>query len=146
MAELEKWIDWYPAWDKRNTDPAKNYGVHGVEIVWYVKGPKGGVSFSIYTNWMLPHLRKKWDEYEKVMFMEAKGMDLSYHAKVPQYEDQTSIQGCKLTDGPCYYDGSTLNAGPVFELLVAKGGEAVWEYLVDYYHQRFDATEEPSNA
>jgi hypothetical protein len=45
---------------------------------------------------------------------------------------------CDYVDGGvCYYDGSGLNAEPVFDLLCEKGGEAVWKRLEEYHAQIF---------
>lgn len=56
MAELTHEIIFRPAYDKR-----PKYGIHGVEMVWYVKGPKGVIQFVTFTNWHLPHVRKESD-------------------------------------------------------------------------------------
>lgn len=53
---LERIVKLLPAWDKRNSDPSKNYGVHGVELRMVLKGPEGAVQFVLYTNWHLPHV------------------------------------------------------------------------------------------
>lgn len=56
----------------------------------------------------------------------------------PVYEQTDDFHPCKWLDGaPCYYDGSGLNAEPVFELLIEKGSDAVWEYLENYYEEVF---------
>jgi hypothetical protein len=94
--------------------------------------------------------------------------DLGYHSKFPMYEGQepmgsvdlkvrinTAKEGierfessrtptgtftpCPYLDGaPCYYDGSGLHAETVLAMLIEKGGEAVWEYMADCYHEQFD--------
>lgn len=45
---------------------------------------------------------------------------------------------CEYTGSPiCYYDGSGLNAEEPLALLVDRGPEAVWSFLVDYYERTF---------
>ncbi len=49
---MQREITMTPAYDKRDPDPSKNYGVHGVNIVYVLKGKLGAVQFVLYTNWM----------------------------------------------------------------------------------------------
>jgi hypothetical protein len=130
-------IIWEPAFDKRSKDPKENFGIHGVTMRWIVKGDRGAVQWVVYTNWYLPHVVAEW---------KAKGAhmpgpipaDLGYHSPVPFYEDQQSQGECKFLDGKvCYYDGSGLNANPLWEKFIREGGEAVWKELEDYYIDTF---------
>lgn len=136
MNTLRREIKWYPAYDKTNTDQRKNYGIHGVDMRWYVIGDAGAVQWVVYTNWHLPHvqesLKSRGHRYEP------QPADLGYHSKTPRYEGHEPMRNeCELTGGTCYYGGSGLNAEPVFQLLLEKGGEAVWEYLENYYLEVF---------
>lgn len=56
---MERSLQINPAWDKRNPDPAKNYGIHGVDIRMVVKGKEGAVQFVIYTQRHLPKVIKE---------------------------------------------------------------------------------------
>jgi hypothetical protein len=47
------------------------------------------------------------------------------------------MKDCDLLGGDCYYDGSSLNADPVLEVLIEKGIEGVYEYLIQYYEDTF---------
>jgi len=134
---IEKKIEFDPAFDKRDPNPMKNYGIHGVNIR-FLYGDKevGYVQFVIYTNWMLKSCRKKWDEYVQALHLLPMPADLGYHSKVPMYEGQDPMSKCDLL-GTCYYDGSTLNAEPVFEVLVEQGLEALWKKLEEYYNETF---------
>jgi len=136
-------IVFYPAYDKRNVDPNKNYGIHGVDMRWYVKGKKGAVQFVIYTNWYLPEVAKELEIKQNRMstlyynFFKPMPADLGYHSPVPHYKDQSCKEDCEVIGKPCYYDGSTLNAEPVFDILLQEGSEAVWKYLDEYYYEVF---------
>lgn len=62
---------------------------------------------------------------------------LGYHSRAPR---EYWIEGgpCDLLDGdPCWYDGSTTQAGQVFELLIAGGDDAVWGELDRRYDDTF---------
>lgn len=146
--DLEKWIEFSPAWDKRHTDPGKNYGIHGVEMTWFVRGPEGAVQFKVFTNWHLPHVMRETDAKIQSNSVNRFALkfayhpipaDIGYHSYVPHYEGQTMMsENCHVLHGkPCYYDGSTLDAEPVFDLLVAEGGDAVWARLEQYYRRTF---------
>lgn len=145
MNDLERITEWLPAWDK--TQDEKNYGIHGVECRWILKGPLGAVQFVIYTNWQLPHVTKSQLQRGldlrdpitvKVLFCPLPA-DVGYHSPTPQYEGQPQMDDCPYLDGkPCYYDGSGLRAEDVFnEILLVKGGDAVWEYLEEEYRTVF---------
>lgn len=125
---MEKIIKFIPGYDKRSDDPKQNFGIHGVNLLFVLKGEEGAVTFTIYTNWMPKSCRVA------LLPMPA---DLGYHSKVPSYEGQCHFEKCDWLNGECYYDGSTLNAEPIFELLVDKGEEAVWEALEQYYKDVF---------
>lgn len=137
---MERIVEMTPAFDKRNPDPSKNYGIHGVNLRMILKGEQGAVQFVLFTNWQLPHVteeqRHKMSPGKAFLF-EPMAADLGYHSKVPLYEGQKSIdKSCPYCDGAeCFYDGSTLNAEPVYEILLREGSDGVWKYLEKYYHK-----------
>lgn len=214
--EFQEITEFSPAFDRRDPDPKKNFGIHGVELRMVLKGPEGAVQFVLYTNWQLPHVReeqdkstietiaaatrpkrhviriegvaassdrvaKMLDEIESAVvpydegnmqlrcFYHPLAADLGVHSPKPLYPDQLpmgaekfdferkeTLQGatgnieiptrvktgtfdpCPWLDGkPCYYDGSTLNAEPVFEILLKEGSAGVWRELREYYDRTF---------
>ena len=143
MNDLTREIVFYPAWDKRSNDPKTNYGVHGVELAFFLKGKEGAVQFKVMTMWQLPHVQKETDSREPdfrhpYLFHSPMPSDLGYHARVPQYDGQDIMKNeCPVIGGPCYYDGSGLQAEKVFDILTEKGSEGVWKYLEEYYKERF---------
>ena len=44
--KLEKKINFTPAFDRRDPDPKKDYGIHGVDMRCYLTGPEGVVQFA----------------------------------------------------------------------------------------------------
>lgn len=133
---MERIIELSPAWDKRNSDPRKNYGIHGVELRMYLKGELGVVNFVVYTDWQLPHVQK---ELESKAFLKPTPADVGYHSPKPLYDGQECISSsCKLLDGkPCYYDGSGLQAYDVFDILLKEGSDGVWKNLEERYKDIF---------
>jgi len=133
-----------PAFDRRNTDSEKNYGVHGCNLRFVLKGSLGAVQFLLMTNWHLPHVTKEFlqkpvnDLIEIAVRFLPMPADLGYHSPKPMYKGQKSMGPCKYLNGkPCYYDGSGLNAEPVFELMLKEGSEGVWKKLEEYYKATF---------
>lgn len=191
--EFQEITEFHPAFDRRDPDPKKNFGIHGVELRMVLKGPEGAVQFVLYTNWQLPHVAKETElrtikniidlvpdasrphhryevgKMELRCFYHPLAADLGVHSPKPLYPDQLpmgaekfdfehkeTLQGatgnieiptrvktgtfdpCPWLDGkPCYYDGSTLNAEPVFEVLLKEGSAGVWRELREYYDRTF---------
>ena len=138
---MERLFEIRPAWDKRNKDPKKNYGVHGAELFMGVKGKHGAVQFVVFLNWHLPavEIGKKDFRYESRIDDHVLPADVGFHSKTPMYEGQEPMSdSCQYTDNePCYYDGSGLHASKVFDMLVAEGSDAVYKYLGSLYKQQF---------
>lgn len=144
---LERKLEITPSWDKRDPDPKKNYGIGCVTMRWYVIGPKGAIQFVLMTGWY-PHIIKKttwndWSDWGDLHVSVREGdrpmpTDLGFHSPVPLYEGQTKMtDDCPVLGGPCYYDGSGLNADKPFSILVHEGGEKLWEFLEQYYAETF---------
>jgi hypothetical protein len=139
MADLIREVVVRPAFDKRDPDPHKNYGVHGAEIAFYLKGGHGAVQFVIYTNWMLPETQAETDARPPsgrfpYLFHKPVPADIGYHSHVPRYQDQTLMDGdCHVIGGPCYYDGSSLQAEKVFEIMLRGGTDALWTEMERRY-------------
>ena len=56
------------------------------------------------------------------------------------YADQLLMaEDCEYVEGGrCYYDGSSLQAEKVFQVLVEQGDEACWRVLEDRYRSTFE--------
>lgn len=136
MSELTRILKILPAWDRTDPNPNKNYGVHSAELRMYVVGSRGAIQFVLYTGWHLPHVQEKFDE----IFPEASKplpADLGYHSIAPHYDGHEKYPCDILSCGECYYDGSGLAAQGVFDILVEKGLDAVWERLEQEYIRIF---------
>ena len=145
---MERIVEFTPAFDKRNSDPNKNYGIHGVDLRMILKGNKGAVQFILYTNWYLPHVQKElnWKATKEGIlsiecFLNPMPADLGYHSLTPHYEGQSiASESCQYLDGkPCYYGGSGLNAERIYNVLLEEGSDGVWRELEDYYNHLFES-------
>jgi len=119
-----------------------SHGLSGLKIRWLVRGPEGAVQFLLMTGLTpVPLDDSSHSGLNETMMMPA---DLGYHAYKPQYPDQDSMGKCEYLDGAeCYYDGSGLNAEGAFKTLINAGGEALWEFLGQYYMAVFHDKEYP---
>lgn len=137
--KLERIIYFTPAYDKRPKAPGDpNYGIHGVTMSWYVTGGGQAVQFVTHTNWQLPEVQEELDAKVSLQFPHLSchplPTDVGYHSSQPLYKGQTPIEAdCKWTKGPCYYNGSSLYAQNIFEILVREGHEAVWKKLEEEF-------------
>jgi hypothetical protein len=134
---MEQLIQFLPAFDKRDPNPSKNYGIHGVDLMFILKGELGAITFNVFTNWQLPHVTEEFRPKmlpDKYFLFEPKGADISYHSPTPKWEGQTKRDNCPYLDGkPCYNDGSALDAEPIFNILLYSGSDGVWSELKERY-------------
>lgn len=128
-------VEMSAAWDRRDPDPSKDYGVHGVELRTILIGPGGAVEFVLFTNWTLRLTTAEFygSDYQVLPPMPA---SLTIHSKAPMYTgDEPTESRCKYTGGLCYGDTSGLAAQRVFKALVKGGSEAAWKILEEYYRE-----------
>ena len=147
MASLERKFEVTPAYDKRS----KGYGQGCATMTFYVIGEKGAIQFKLMTGWYPDTIKQTshtdwsdWGELDirREEHMVPMPMDLGYHSPTPRYESQTLMdENCFLLHGPCYYDGSGLNANKPFSILVHEGTEGLWKFLEMYYHDTFESEE-----
>lgn len=130
--------------DRRHPDPKQNYGIHGLDVWFILKGKKGATQFMVSFGVYLPHLVQEALSKGERPYGEGKisGFDVGYHAYVPQFEGQTPMKNCDIFSGePCYYDGSSLRADDWVKEIFSIQGDApdarVWEKLEEEYRERF---------
>lgn len=137
MSTFARRVSFAAAYDKRDPNPSKNYGIHGVRITFAVIRDGEGLTFSVLTNWQLPHVQAEADaqkskpgrDYRPMAF----GVDI--HRKVPTYEDQAPIENCSITGGDCYFDGSALLGESFLETLITGGDEALFARMEKQFEE-----------
>lgn len=138
MATFERIIRIIPAFDKRNPDPSKNYGIGSVRMLFVLKGDKGAVTFSCSTGMYLPqqvaeHGSKPWRGWQPM------GFGVWYCSPHPTHEHQSPREACEWLDGkPCYGGGSCLASDEVMPVLLNEGDEGVWRKLEEFYKSWLD--------
>lgn len=120
----------------------RSHGVHGMELRFYLLGPRGATQFVMSTDWVpgklspghgLPPLGSALSDRARRLY--PMGMDLGYHAYKPQYDGQLKMPDCHLLDGDCFYDGSGLNADRVMNRFIEGGEPVIWQELIAYHEE-----------
>lgn len=141
---FEQSISMSPAFSKRDTNPAKDYGIGSVRIHFVLKGPLGATQFIIGTDWYLPEDQKRLRASASILDdrVQPGGWDIGYHSPHPQYEGQAVMEGsCEYLNGqPCYYDGTSLGAEEFIPTFLAGGSDAVWKMLRERYDTLFPSS------
>lgn len=125
-----------PAYDRRDPDPTKNYGIGACTLRMLLRGPLGAVHLVVFTAWHLPHVQAELDQRSADLSCHPMASELGYHALKPaplQWRRRCDV----LPGGICYGDGSALGGVRVFEVLLQEGDEGVWRELELYYRKVF---------
>lgn len=137
--KFKKKIQVRPAFDKRNVDESKNYGIHGCDIIFTLIGEKGAVTFVLFTGWHLPHIVAEMEHTYDQLF-KPMPTDIGYHSPYAMYEDQKPReQVCEYIGVPCYVGGSALYSDEYFDVLVKEGTKGLWKKMIKYYKSCFGA-------
>lgn len=133
--------------DRRHSDPSKNYGIHGLDVYFILKGEKGAAQFAVNFPVFLPHVEREHEGKFPKIRKEILGIDVGYHSPVPTFEGQNAMRGdCDVIGGKCYYDGSGLRADDWVQELFSVRGEhidkLVWKKLEEEYADRFERNAE----
>ena len=134
---LEESVQFTPGYNCPVTGP-HGHGVHGMEICWYLRGPKGAVWLRVFTKWtpgelypghgLPPDLRISPHDRE------LDGAGLGCDARWPQYEGhEPSRDVCSLIGAPCYSDMSYTGADEAVRRFVAEGEQVIWDALEAAY-------------
>lgn len=134
------------AFDRRDPDPSKNYGIHGAEMTFTVRRTVHAIAFVVFTNWQLPNVRAERDrdsidrgvdDIDLRCFYHPRGAYLEYHSPTPHYADQDmATDECALvTGGRCYMNTQYTAAEALLDILIAGGSEALFAEM----ERRLDA-------
>lgn len=147
MIDFEQIVWVSPAFNKRDPDPKKDYGISACRITFILKGPKGAVQFMVGTDWYLPDDQRE-NRYRQYNYnarfdnIQPSGWDVGYHSPKPMYNKQTPMANCTLMD-PCYYDGSSLLADEWVPHFIEGGTNWLWPKLEEQYRLRFETESSP---
>lgn len=138
---FEREVVFVPAYDKRDPNPAKNYGIHGMDLRFYLKKDGRAIQFVLYTGMMLRHIQDEHQQKPGQLITGPSGWmaaDIGYHSPEPLYEGATPTDNeCHVIGGTCYYDGSSLCAEKFADIFLEQGEDALWAMLETEYEDRF---------
>jgi len=133
-----------PPFDKRNLEPSKNYGIHGMEIRFELMKNNRAVQFLVFSNIYSPHLYKEWDsdsncsvKYHLATSFKPLGADVGYHSPIKIYKSQSANKCHLLKGGKCYYDGSSLKAEKWVDIWLKEGNDKIWLMLEEEWEDIF---------
>lgn len=144
MEEFQKITQVRLPFDRRHSDASKNYGIHGLDVWFILRGPKGAVQYAVTFPVYLPNVEKEyvnkfpdWNSRKEIL-----GFDVGYHSETPMYKNQSSMKCEHTKTGICYYDGSSLRADDWTQIIFRTTGEApenvLWKMLENEYKERFE--------
>lgn len=131
--KFKREVIFFPAFDKRDPNPSKNYGIGNANVLFVLKGKKGAVTFEVSSGWYLPqqvaeHGQKPWSQWQP------SGSSIAYHSRKKRYEEQHFRTDCAFVGGKrCYSDASYCYADDIFKILVAERSEPMWRKLEEFY-------------
>lgn len=144
--KLIKKMEIEPAWDKRNPDPSKNYGINCAMLKMSITGDKGALEFQMFTGFHLPHNEKELLERCKIksslikLYFTPNARHLVFHYREPGAGHMSeSIDSCSFLGGaPCYGDYSDEYAEILTKTLIEEGSEKVWKIMETIYEVGFE--------
>ncbi len=138
---LEESVQFVPGYNCPRID-MQGHGVHGMEILWLLRGPAGAVQLILGTHWIpgelwpghgiSPDGSVGWVRSDGRLSTDPDGYGIGVHSRVPQYGDHES-QECGLLGGPCFYDESLSAADPLVSRFLAEGEQVIWDELESRY-------------
>jgi len=108
-------------------------------LVFLLTGPEGAIQFVLKTHWT--SAAKCMASGRDItagdhLACHPMPLDVGYHSRTRNrsyQSEEPTFAHCPLLDGPCWYDGSGLQAEELFELFCLEGTDAVWRVLEDRY-------------
>lgn len=145
---LTREVRFDPSYDYRD-DGESGRGAHGMEMWLLLKGPKGVVSFSLMTGWMVAPIRNPaWTIFNRdvdPMRDDRPGIDVLTWDCSPTvrgtavHRPDPNGEKCDFMDGPCNSEVVLSSWGDeeVLRALVGRG-DAVWDELEKLYKKHLD--------
>jgi hypothetical protein len=166
--KFERLIEFTPAWDRRDSNPKKDYGIGDVEIRFFVIFDRRAIQFSIGTHWYLPQTVERIYNNTFDHFMcGARPRDIAYHSPIAMEEGQDPVGAveidtehptviddhviapfsflktnkftqCRFTKGRCFMGCSFSRGRTALATLIEKGSDELWEFLEAEFVSTFE--------
>lgn len=134
MTDFRREVRVLPAFNKRNTDPKKDYGIGSARIWFALIGPEAAVTYSVSTGMYLPTVSEELERTSHRFnpFAPTAG-PISVHSPYPLYEGHTADECEYLPGGKCYSDGAFCAGSDLLTVMLRDGDEAVWSTLEEWH-------------
>jgi len=120
-----------PAYDRRDPNPAKNYGIGSAILSFVLSGDHGAVQLTVMPGWMLPEVM---EANQDVFPYKTPHKVIGIHSPKPMFEYQrASLEYCEYVKGPCYTSDSYAAGELAYNILISEGHEGLWKFLEEYY-------------
>lgn len=137
---LERALVFQPGYNSDpDPDPRHSYGVHSMEITWYLRGPKGCVYLTFTVPEWVPGVLSPGhglspDGHCYRPPQHPHGFGRRWCTPAPQYEGQEIWEKvCPLIGTPCYSDTWFGGAGEPAEQFTEHGESVIWAALEEQY-------------
>lgn len=139
VGDFERIVSFMPGFVCPVSGP-KSHGIHGVDMIWVLKGDKGAVDFVLFTGWM-PQTAGR---LASMVGLPPVPASIGWHSNTPLFPAHGKRKGkCPWVDGPCYPDTSFTLSEKAFAILTAEGEEPLWAFLESCYRNQFDKSPRP---
>ena len=137
MTTLTREVIFEPAFDKRDPNPSKNYGIRGVTIRFLLRGDGRLVQLVLDSGWYLSHVQEEYKNRRPRFLYPVlpASLELSYHSRVPLNLEDVCAP-CTFLGSECFSRGSFLGGGEsIRNILLSEGSDGVWRELEKYYKE-----------
>lgn len=135
-------IRFRPGYDHRDSEDAskRQYGCHGMDMIWLLHGEDATLEFIIYTSWLPSSVHDSGlggMDFRDDKLHSPTGAFVGFHYDSPRADVETKHwPDCDIREGQqCHYDNnfSSLMASTWFGILVKFGDDALWEAMRRFY-------------
>lgn len=116
------------AYDQRDSNPSRDYGISGVTITFALIGKDRALDWDLLTDCFLPHTNKRLRKVGRSHGGPTAG-GVGFHYSEEQYEGMMSSETCTLLDGRCFYDTGFLIGDEVYRAWAYGGIDGVFGKL-----------------
>ena len=126
-------------------EPAR--GAHGADMFFILKGDKGAISFTVFTNWKSESFKNSLSndrEYHALDLCAPMAEGFYYHSFIRLDEEDNLKDDCDFIDNTCFSQSiySLTYSDKVLQDLIDKGSTPVWEAMTEIYNFVFERASE----
>lgn len=131
LADGEKFIFFTPAFEARDPNPSKDYGIGGVHLTFAERRGDLTIDCSFFTDWHLPEVQERLStKLDRYFNPKPMCNGIYWHRPKRTNEYQADTKDCILSGGQCFGEvGSALYGDVITKRLLLEGSEGVWNEI-----------------